>query len=279
MPPSCSQPPSGNHDDLATINYPPISKVTAKGVATTPMSVAACGSCFWTPCAGRGAADLGPEHAQQAVEPWRIAYFHHPLYGNAGRHGLNVHLRVLLEPLLLEFGVQVVFSGHDHVYERLKPQRGVHYFVAGSGGQLRKGDLQSSDLTAAGFDQDQAFMLVEISGNDLHFQTVSRTGPDRGLGRDSPKGERRQLRPKETTMSTVASRGPPPIRRAESRIPGERRFLARWWHFAADHLLMLPLSAQRSRSPGSTRIRRATPGSPARFHSSSRTSRWCCSSG
>jgi hypothetical protein len=83
---------------------------------------------------------------------------------------------VLLEPLLLEFGVQVVFSGHDHVYERLKPQRGVQYFVVGSGGQLRKGDLQTSDLTAAGFDQDQAFMLVEVLGDDLHFQTVARTG-------------------------------------------------------------------------------------------------------
>ena len=113
---------------------------------------------------------------QQSSEAWKIAYFHHPLYGNAGRHGSNVDLRVLLEPLLLKYGVHVVFSGHDHVYERLKPQRGIHYFVAGSGGQLRKGDLQRSDITAAGFDQDQAFMLVEVAGDELHFQVVSRTG-------------------------------------------------------------------------------------------------------
>ena len=58
---------------------------------------------------------------------------------------------------------------------RVRTQR-APVVVAGSGGQLRKGDLQRSDLTAAGFDQDQAFMLVEISGDDLHFQTVSRTG-------------------------------------------------------------------------------------------------------
>jgi hypothetical protein len=70
----------------------------------------------------------------------------------------------------------VVFSGHDHVYERLKPQNGIHYFVAGSGGKLRRGDLKPSATTAAGFDQEQAFMAVEIDGDELWFQTISRTG-------------------------------------------------------------------------------------------------------
>jgi 3',5'-cyclic AMP phosphodiesterase CpdA len=113
---------------------------------------------------------------QQAREPWKIAYFHHPLYGNAGRHGSAVDIRVLLEPLLVKYGVRVVFSGHDHIYERLKPQNGIHYFVAGSGGQLRRGDLTPSDDTAAGFDQDQAFMIVEVDTDDLFFQAISRTG-------------------------------------------------------------------------------------------------------
>ena len=92
-------------------------------------------------------------------------------------------VRVLLEPLLVKYGVQVVFSGHDHVYERLKPQKGIHYFVTGSGGKLRKGDLQPSETTAVGFDQDQAFMLVEIGNDDLHFQAVSRTGATVDSGR------------------------------------------------------------------------------------------------
>ena len=45
----------------------------------------------------------------------------------------------LLEPLLVRYGVNVVFSGHDHFYERIKPQKGITYFVEGSSGQLRKG--------------------------------------------------------------------------------------------------------------------------------------------
>jgi hypothetical protein len=62
------------------------------------------------------------------------------------------------------------------VYERIKPQKGITYFVSGAGGQLRKGDVRRSDLTAAQFAQDCSFMLIEVSGDDLFFQAVSRTG-------------------------------------------------------------------------------------------------------
>jgi predicted MPP superfamily phosphohydrolase len=112
----------------------------------------------------------------QSRDEWKICYFHHPLYSNAGRHGSNVELRVALEPLLLKYGVDVVFSGHDHVYERLKPQKGITYFVAGSGGQLRKGDMRPTESTATSFDQDQAFVLVEVAADVLRFRAQSRTG-------------------------------------------------------------------------------------------------------
>jgi hypothetical protein len=38
------------------------------------------------------------------------------------------------------------------------------------------GDIHASELTAKGFDRDYHFMLVEISGDDLYFQAISRTG-------------------------------------------------------------------------------------------------------
>lgn len=113
---------------------------------------------------------------QNAKEDWKICYFHHPLYSNALRHGSSVDLRVILEPIFVKHGVDVVFSGHDHVYERLKPQKGITYFVSGSAGQLRQGNMRPREQTAAYFDQDQTFMLVEIAGADMHFQSISRTG-------------------------------------------------------------------------------------------------------
>jgi predicted MPP superfamily phosphohydrolase len=113
---------------------------------------------------------------RQSQDDWKICYFHHPLYSDGKTHGSQVDLRVVLEPLFVKYGVNVVFSGHDHVYERLKPQKGITYFVSGAGGQLRKGDVRRSDMTAAQFDQDCSFMLIEVSGDDLFFQAISRTG-------------------------------------------------------------------------------------------------------
>ena len=113
---------------------------------------------------------------RNAGDDWKICYFHHPLYSDGGRHGSQVDLRVVLEPLFVKYDVNVVFSGHDHIYERLKPQNGIHYFVAGAAGQLRKGDVRSSEMTAAAFAQDQSFVLVDITGDHMTFEAVSRTG-------------------------------------------------------------------------------------------------------
>jgi predicted phosphodiesterase len=116
------------------------------------------------------------QQLRDSTERWKISYFHHPLYSSAGRHGSEVDLRLVLEPLFLKYGMNVVFSGHDHVYERLKPQKGIYYFVSGSAGQLRRGDLKRTNMTEVGFDQDQAFIAVEIGGDLLSFKTVSRAG-------------------------------------------------------------------------------------------------------
>jgi hypothetical protein len=113
---------------------------------------------------------------QKTTEDWKICYFHHPLYSNADRHGAAVDLRVQLEPIFVKHGVNVVFSGHDHVYERLKPQKGIYYFVSGAAGQLRRGNMSPTEQTAAYFDQDYSFMAVEIVASQLYFQVVSRAG-------------------------------------------------------------------------------------------------------
>ena len=72
--------------------------------------------------------------------------------------------------------MNVVFSGHEHVYERLKPEHGIYYFVLGNSGELRYRNLKASSEMAAGFDTDRDFMVVEIAGDKLYFQTISRTG-------------------------------------------------------------------------------------------------------
>jgi predicted phosphodiesterase len=108
---------------------------------------------------------------------WKIAFFHHPLYSSGDRHGSDIRLREVLEPIFLKYNVSVVLTGHDHFYERVKPQKGITYFVAGSGGQLRKGNIdRRSGLTANGFDTDLVFMAAEIVGDQMYFNAISRTG-------------------------------------------------------------------------------------------------------
>jgi predicted phosphodiesterase len=115
---------------------------------------------------------------------WKIAYFHHPLYTTA-RRGPEVELRSVLEPILIKHGVSVVFQGHEHIYERLHPQKGIQYFTAGGSAKLRSGDTRPGELTEVGFASDRSFMLIEVSGDSLYFQAISRTGAtvDKGIVR------------------------------------------------------------------------------------------------
>ena len=122
--------------------------------------------------------------------PWKIAFFHHPLYSSGGKHGSDTKLREIVEPIFLKHGVNVVFAGHEHFYERIKPQKGIYYFISGSGGKLRKGDVKAgSPLTEKAFDDDMSFMLVEINGDQMHFQVISRTNQtvDSGVVVHQPK--------------------------------------------------------------------------------------------
>jgi hypothetical protein len=107
---------------------------------------------------------------------WKICFFHHPIYSSGKRHGPSKDLRALIEPLFVKYNVSLVLMGHEHFYERIKPQRGIYYFIVGGSAKLRSDGIGKTDITANGYDEDRTFMLMEIAGDDLHFQTLTRTG-------------------------------------------------------------------------------------------------------
>ncbi len=124
----------------------------------------------------------------QSKARWKIAFFHHPLYSSAGKHGSDMKLRARLEPLLVKYGVAAAFSGHDHTYERTTPQQGVQYFVSGAGGKLRRGDLNSkSPFMAAGNDDKHSFMFMELSRDQMKFWSVDITGQVVDSGTVAPR--------------------------------------------------------------------------------------------
>jgi 3',5'-cyclic AMP phosphodiesterase CpdA len=112
-----------------------------------------------------------------ANDRWKIAYFHHPIYSSGARHGSEVDLRTRVEPLFVKYGVDIVFAGHEHFYERIVPQKGIYYFTQGGSAKLREGNIRTnSALTAKGFDTDNVFMVAELGKESMNFQVLSRTG-------------------------------------------------------------------------------------------------------
>ena len=108
---------------------------------------------------------------------WRVAFFHHPPYSSGDRHGSDEDVRAVVHQLFKANGVYVVFTGHDHFYERIKPQDGIQYFVAGAGGKIRKGDVNTrKGMTDAYFDTDLSFMLVEFTPDEMYFQVIAKDG-------------------------------------------------------------------------------------------------------
>jgi len=106
---------------------------------------------------------------------WRISFFHHPLY-SSGDHANESRdsIRPALEPALVRNRVDVVFSGHDHLYERIAPQRGIRYFVSGGGGRSLY-DFRKSAFDEVGVSAHH-FMVVELAGDRLFFEAVTSAG-------------------------------------------------------------------------------------------------------
>jgi hypothetical protein len=142
------------------------------------------------------------EEFAKDTSDWKIVFMHHPPYSSGGKHGSSSDLRQVVEPLFLKYGVNAVFAGHEHFYERVKPQKGIYYFISGAGGKLRPGDVKKgSPLTEKAFDTDMSFMLIEVAGDELHFQVISRTGETV----DSGVLTKQQAKPKPANASTPAA--------------------------------------------------------------------------
>ncbi|HEY5924173.1 MAG TPA: metallophosphoesterase [Kofleriaceae bacterium] len=105
--------------------------------------------------------------------PWKVIYMHRPPY-SSGTHGSDTTLRNKLAPIAEKYGVQLVLAGHDHNYERMKPQNGVAYVVTGGGG-IGTRSVGTSSFTA--FAEDVIhFVYVEVGIDELVLHAIDATG-------------------------------------------------------------------------------------------------------
>ncbi len=103
-------------------------------------------------------------------EPWKIVYFHAPPYSSASP---NRVARLILSPLFERYGADVVFSGHEHLYERTHPIRdfvstgpGVVYVTEGGGGASLTPEFHQQDNSAY-VSSRVGYVEVEIDGSRL----------------------------------------------------------------------------------------------------------------
>ena len=101
-------------------------RASSRSTATTWTRTSSAGS--RTSCRSRTRNGRSPTSIIRSIRP-------------GGRHGSEVDLRAIVEPLFIKYSLNVVFAGHEHFYERLKPQKGINYFTAGGSAKLRAGDI------------------------------------------------------------------------------------------------------------------------------------------
>ena len=187
----------GNHDDPRQVDYAPFHmkgrryySFAAPGNLlagiTTPVDFFALDSTYLD----------GPqlrwldERLAASRAAWKVCFLHYPLY-TSGRYRMAALVqRSALESLFVTHGVNAVFSGHEHIYQRSTLVGGVQYFVSGGAGSLRPGDGVPTSYIARTYSGDYHFMLVEIEGDYLHFQAISRTGRTIDAGTLSRVGRR-----------------------------------------------------------------------------------------
>jgi 3',5'-cyclic AMP phosphodiesterase CpdA len=116
------------------------------------------------------------QELDRSTADWKIVLMHYPLY-SSGRYTLRARRqRLALERPFVIGGVDVTFSGHEHIYQRSHPQNGILHFITGGAGSLRVGDAKPSAAVAKSYDQDYHFLLVEVSDERLFFQAINRKG-------------------------------------------------------------------------------------------------------
>ena len=197
----------GNHDDPNEVHYEPFNmrgrryyRFAPPGnlVAriTTPVQFFALDSTYLD---REQLAWLDSELGESPAE-WKIVFLHHPIYTSGRYRTASFVHRATLESIFRRHHVSVVFSGHEHIYQRTTLQNGIQYFVTGGAGSLRPGDGTRASFIARTYSANYHFMLVEIEGEALHFQAISRSGAtiDAGRLRREPIRDTRTLTRAET---------------------------------------------------------------------------------
>lgn len=123
---------------------------------------------------------------------WTVLTFHHPIFSPANNRD-NPELRKLWKPLLDEFKVDLVLTGHDHTYARTgdisgrggsinlpsgynqayDPAIGTVYVVSVSGPKMYN---VTTDFAVRSGEDTQLYQIIDVGLDELRYQARTATG-------------------------------------------------------------------------------------------------------
>jgi acid phosphatase type 7 len=104
---------------------------------------------------------------------WTIVYLHRPPY-SSGVHGGTPFVEQAFVPIFQRHRVPLVFTGHDHDYERTLPMDGVTYVITGGGGKSIR-SVGRSAFTAYS-ESVMHFVWVEVNEETLRLRAIDAAG-------------------------------------------------------------------------------------------------------
>jgi hypothetical protein len=117
-------------------------------------------------------------------KPWKVLVSHSPAFTSSYHReddsDYNLvndaeEVRGVLLPVASRYGVQLVVSAHDHVYERFVPTDGVQFITTGGGGAGLYG-LDALDLASVFFSARHHCVRVAAEGATLHGDAIGTNG-------------------------------------------------------------------------------------------------------
>jgi tartrate-resistant acid phosphatase type 5 len=97
--------------------------------------------------------------------PWKIVLFHHPAYSSGEHHGSNLAMRWPFEA----WGADIVFAGHEHLYERLRVGK-ITYVTCGLGGTPVHRFSSPLPQSIARYNARHGAVLATGDVHKLHFE-------------------------------------------------------------------------------------------------------------
>lgn len=107
------------------------------------------------------------------TKPWKFVNLHEPGW-SAGGHENNTSVQNYIQPLCEQYGVSIVFAGHNHYYARAVVNGVQHVTTGGGGAPLYTPNPGYPYVVTA--TKSHHFCAVEIEGDVLDFKAITPAG-------------------------------------------------------------------------------------------------------